>query len=52
VMLHHAAMDAHDLRLLAALIAATARHPHARWVSMGEVLGFTSHQFKIKEEVL
>lgn len=37
VMLHHAVMDTHDLDLLSVLIAATAGHPRARWVSMRDV---------------
>jgi hypothetical protein len=36
-MLHHAEMHAHDRALLAALLGASARHPRARWVSMGEI---------------
>jgi len=39
LMLHHAEMDACDLALLDALLEATARHPHARWVPMGEIAG-------------
>ena len=38
LMLHHAAMDARDLKLLDALLGASARHPRARWVSMGNIL--------------
>ena len=37
LMLHHAEMDAQDRALLAALLGASARHPRARWVSMGEI---------------
>lgn len=52
VMLHHAVMDAHDLALLSALIAATAGHAHARWTAMDEVCGCVSEHFETKEEIL
>jgi hypothetical protein len=32
-------MDARDLAVLDALLGASARHPHARWVPMGEIAG-------------
>lgn len=38
LMLHHADMDAQDLLVLSALLAASMRHPQARWVSMGALL--------------
>lgn len=38
LMLHHADMDAQDLLALSALLAASLRHPRARWISMGELL--------------
>lgn len=52
VMLHHAVMDAHDLRLLEALLTITAGHPHVRWVSMNDVLNPVTEPLESNEETL
>lgn len=52
VMLHHAVMDAHDLLLLEALLAATAGHPQVRWVAINDILSDDTQLIDIKEEML